>query len=68
MLAGLVFQVVSLFAFAVLCADFAWRLHKNRDRWSTDYAEIYNSRLFKLFIWSTIPNTTNQPLSWCSDM
>jgi hypothetical protein len=66
MIAGLVFQVVSLCVFSAICADFAWRLHKNRDKWSRDYAEIYNSRLFRIFIWSMIPNNTNWRLFWCS--
>ena len=55
MIAGMVFQVVSLFTFAALCAEFAWHLHKNRDKWNSDYTAIYNSCLFKLFIWSMIP-------------
>ena len=32
MIAGLASQVASLFAFAVLCADFAWKVRKNSER------------------------------------
>lgn len=32
MIAGLASQVASLFAFVVLCADFAWRVRKNSER------------------------------------
>lgn len=32
MIAGLASQVTSLFAFAILCADFAWRVQKNSER------------------------------------
>lgn len=50
MIAGLVFQVVSLAIFVALCADFAWRLRKNRDLWNTANAAIYKSWLFKAFL------------------
>ena len=32
MIAGLASQVASLFAFVLLCADFAWKVRKNRER------------------------------------
>jgi hypothetical protein len=51
MIAGLVFQVVSLGVFVVLCADFAWRLRKNQDLWNTQNAAIYGSLLFKAFLY-----------------
>jgi hypothetical protein len=50
MIAGLVFQVASLGLFVVLCADFAWRLRRNRDRWNTTNAAIYETWLFKAFL------------------
>ncbi|KUJ14558.1 RTA1 like protein [Mollisia scopiformis] len=50
MLAGLSVQVASLTLFALMCAEFAWRLHSHRNAWRTDHAAIYNSRLFKSFL------------------
>ncbi|KAG4438497.1 hypothetical protein IFR05_006020 [Cadophora sp. M221] len=52
MIAGLIFQVVSLVVFVILCGDFAWRLHKNRDSWNTHNSHIYTSRLFKGFLYA----------------
>jgi hypothetical protein len=50
MIAGLVFQVVSLGIFVILCADFAWRLRRNCNMWNTKNAHIYESWLFKSFL------------------
>ena len=50
MIVGLVFQVVSLGVFVILCADFAWRLRHNRNMWNTKNAHIYESWLFKSFL------------------
>jgi hypothetical protein len=50
MLAGLSFQVVSLFLFACLCLDFAIRLRKNPQAWNTNYIALRESPRFKAFI------------------
>ncbi|KAH7408998.1 RTA1 like protein-domain-containing protein [Cadophora sp. MPI-SDFR-AT-0126] len=50
MIAGLIFQVVSLVAFVLLCCDFALRLHKNRNAWSTQNASVFESWIFKAFL------------------
>ena len=50
MLAGLSFQVVSLFIFAMLSLEYAFRLYKNPMAWDTTHAALYNSTLFKAFI------------------
>lgn len=50
MLAGLSVQVVSLALFAGLCGDFAFRLYKNPQSWSDEYANLYRSRRFTAFI------------------
>ena len=51
MIAGLIFQVVSLATFVLLCCDFALRLHKNRNSWNTQNASIYSSWKFKAFLY-----------------
>ena len=50
MLAGLCFQVASLGLFALLCADFAFRLYKNPQSWSQQYVSLYRSSRFSAFI------------------
>lgn len=50
MLAGLSVQVASLFLFAVLCGEFAYRLYHNPMAWSTSHTSLYNSTPFKLFL------------------
>jgi hypothetical protein len=50
MLAGLCFQVASLAFFAILCADFAYRLYKNPQDWSEQYVQLYRSKRFSAFI------------------
>jgi len=50
MLAGLIFQVVSLVLFALCAGDFALRVMKNKSRWNVKYIDIVNSLLFKSFL------------------
>ncbi|KAH7306111.1 RTA1 like protein-domain-containing protein [Rhexocercosporidium sp. MPI-PUGE-AT-0058] len=52
MIAGLIFQVVSLVVFVTLCGDFAFSLRRNRDSWNTHNSHIYTSRLFKSFLYA----------------
>ncbi|KAL8824222.1 MAG: hypothetical protein Q9170_008223 [Blastenia crenularia] len=49
MLAGIVWQVVTLFVFAVLAGDFFWRAYRNRSNQTLTAAEISQSRNFMLF-------------------
>ena len=51
MLAGLCFQVASIFIFVVLSLEYAWRLYKNPMSWETTHAPLYNSKLFQTFLW-----------------
>lgn len=50
MLAGLSTQVASILLFAVLCAEFAWRLYKNPQSWSMEHVALFESRKFKTFL------------------
>jgi hypothetical protein len=50
MLAGLSVQVSSLTLFGLLCGEFAYRLYKNRQSWATQHSELYESKLFKAFL------------------
>jgi hypothetical protein len=50
MLAGLIFQVVSLGLFAGACGDFALRVMKNKSGWNVRYIDLVNSMLFKSFL------------------
>ncbi|XMA09502.1 hypothetical protein WAI453_002293 [Rhynchosporium graminicola] len=52
MIAGLIFQVVSLVVFVILCGDFVWRLRKNRNAWNTENSAIYESWIFKGFLYA----------------
>ncbi|RAL58755.1 hypothetical protein DID88_009170 [Monilinia fructigena] len=40
MLAGLAFQVFSLLLFAILCAEFAWRVHSAKGTWNPRCVEL----------------------------
>jgi len=60
MIAGLVFQVISLLGFVALCADYAWSLYKNQDKWNRDNSKIYGSRLFKCFMFGMSPLILNR--------
>ncbi|CAG8949279.1 hypothetical protein HYFRA_00004904 [Hymenoscyphus fraxineus] len=50
MLAGLIFQVVSLTLFAGCCGDFALRVFKRKGARNQKYIDIVSSRLFKAFL------------------
>ncbi|CZR53242.1 related to YER185w, Rta1p [Phialocephala subalpina] len=50
MLAGLIFQLISLSLFAVACTDFFLRVRKQRGMWNPRYLNIVNSKLFKAFL------------------
>lgn len=50
MLAGLSFQVVSLFIFSIMALEYAYRLYKNPLSWDTTHAVLYNSKLFQAFL------------------
>jgi len=50
MLAGLVFQVVSLLLFAILCGEFAWRVMYFKSSWNAQYLSLLNSKKFKAFL------------------
>jgi hypothetical protein len=50
MIAGLSCQVVSLFIFACACGEFALRCYKNPQSWSTTHAQLYNSKLWRAFL------------------
>ncbi|KAL2068617.1 hypothetical protein VTL71DRAFT_14954 [Oculimacula yallundae] len=52
MIAGLIFQVVSLVVFVILCGDFAWRLRWDRNAWNTENATVYESWIFKGFLYT----------------
>lgn len=59
MIAGLSAQVVSLFLFVVLCAEFALRVRKNTARVNEHFVSLYTSKMWKLFLLSTLrlPNS-----------
>jgi len=50
MLGGLSVQVASLALFAALCGEFAFRLFRSPNSWSTEHATLYQSKLFKAFL------------------
>ena len=51
MLAGLSAQVVSLSIFSAFAIEYALRLYRNPDAWDTRHAALYQSRLFRAFLW-----------------
>lgn len=51
MLAGLSTQVVSLFVFAVMALEYAFRLYKNPQFWNTANSALYESKLFRTFLY-----------------
>jgi hypothetical protein len=50
MLAGLIFQVVSLILFATCSGEFAYRVWKGQGSWNPRYLNLVSSRLFKSFL------------------
>ncbi|KAH8687526.1 RTA1 like protein-domain-containing protein [Tricladium varicosporioides] len=51
MLAGLIFQVVSLVLFAICCGEFAFRVKKGMGNRNPAYVSLCSSKLFKGFLW-----------------
>ncbi len=51
LIAGLSFQVFSLLLFSFCCAEFAYRLWKNPQSWSMEHSKLYESKLFKAFLY-----------------
>ena len=51
MIAGLAWQVVSLTIFAGFCADLAWGVRKGRGPVPARFANLRESRKFRLFMW-----------------
>lgn len=50
MIAGLTAQVVSLSVFGIICADFAVRVIRRRERHSPQYTLIRSSAMWKLLL------------------
>lgn len=57
MLAGLIFQDVSLALFAIACTDFFFRVRKSKGNWNTKYFDITTSRLFRVFLFGLMTAT-----------
>ncbi|KAH9222318.1 RTA1 like protein-domain-containing protein [Leptodontidium sp. 2 PMI_412] len=58
LVAGLSFQVASLFAFSVCSIDFLIRVKRNPDKLNPDNADLYNSKKFKIFLASILLATS----------
>ncbi|KAL2065203.1 hypothetical protein VTL71DRAFT_2872 [Oculimacula yallundae] len=54
LVAGLAFQVASLFAFLVCAGEFLWRVKKYSHLRNPEFADLVNTRRFKLFIGSIL--------------
>lgn len=54
MLAGLIFQIVSLFIFALACGDFALRTRKFSSWRNPIYSNLRTSTKFRGFLWASI--------------
>jgi len=52
MVAGLAFQVFSLLAFVVLCAEFAWRVRSHKGPIVTEHSRVGETRSFHIFLCS----------------
>jgi hypothetical protein len=50
MLVGLIFQIITLVLFAVLCAEFFWRVGKFPSRKNVAFKKIRESRRFQTFL------------------
>lgn len=57
MIAGLSFQVFSLSLFTALCAEFAWRVSRNRSQMDSEFVKLRETRKFKVFLFSKSPQT-----------
>ncbi|XMA14633.1 hypothetical protein WAI453_007424 [Rhynchosporium graminicola] len=58
LVAGLSFQVASLFAFMACAGEFLWRVKKHPHLRNPEFAELVNSRKLKLFIGAILLATT----------
>jgi len=50
MIAGLACQVASLLLFVVLCVEYGLRVRSSPERLNMQFASVYNSKMWKLFI------------------
>jgi hypothetical protein len=53
MVGGLAIQVASLLMFMALSAEFAWRVKNHKGSLNPKYANLYHTRRFKTFLYST---------------
>lgn len=51
MIAGLAMQVVSMFLFMVLGAEYAWRLRQRPSQRNPHFESLRATKLFKAFLW-----------------
>jgi hypothetical protein len=54
MLAGLIFQIVSLLLFSIACIDFAFRVWRHDSEKNTEYQGLRSSTRFKGFLWALV--------------
>ncbi len=57
MLAGLIFQDVSLVLFTIACTDSCLRVRKSKGNWNARYLDVTSSRLFKVFLFGLMTAT-----------
>ncbi|KAH8815992.1 RTA1 like protein [Xylogone sp. PMI_703] len=50
LVAGLSFQVASLFAFSVCSLEYLWRVKKHKDMRNPKFADLYNTKKFRRFL------------------
>jgi hypothetical protein len=50
MIAGLSFQVASLFLFILLCAEFGWRVRRNPHELDPRFDIVRSAKMFKAFL------------------
>ncbi|KAF2088721.1 RTA1-domain-containing protein [Saccharata proteae CBS 121410] len=50
MIAGLAFQVFSLFIFICMCAEYAWRVHKNPSQLNGRFTALRSTFMWKAFL------------------
>jgi hypothetical protein len=56
MIAGLVFQVASLLAFALACADFALCVYQGKGSFNPAFTTLRHSRQWTCFLWGKSPS------------
>ncbi|EED16677.1 conserved hypothetical protein [Talaromyces stipitatus ATCC 10500] len=54
MLAGLIFQIVTLVLFAVLCLEFSWRVHRSPHMKNVQFRSLRDSRRFRGFLLAAV--------------